>query len=163
MSPNELSFASLESYNDIYGFPKAGRAQFIKSDFYDIYGSAYKTGCIGSERDPVLHAQKKKNLAPAFSSKALERQEDIVQRYLDDFVSKIGPLSTRSPEGIDITKWFEMVTFDILGEMAFGESFHCLADGTLTFHDWIGPILIHVCETYREASFLDRFGSKPFA
>lgn len=129
MSPNELSFASLESYDDIYGFPKADRSHFIKSDFYDIYGSAYKTGCIGSERDPKVHAQKKRNLVPAFSAKALAGQEDIVQRYLDEFVTKIGPLSTSNSNGIDATKWFEMVTFDILGEMAFGESFHCIAQG----------------------------------
>lgn len=57
VSPNELSFASLQSYRDIYGFPPAGQQQFIKSDFYDVFGSGFKTGCIGSERDPkvVLH------------------------------------------------------------------------------------------------------------
>lgn len=144
VSPNELSFASLESYDDIYGFPKADRSHFIKSDFYDIYGSAYKTGCIGSERNPKVHAQKKRNLVPAFSAKALAGQEDIVQRYLDEFLTKIGPLSRSSSDGIDVTKWFEMVTFDILGEMAFGESFHCIASER--HHFWIDLVLNHLLE-----------------
>lgn len=54
VSPNELSFASVQSYRDIYGIPSTGQAQFIKSDFYDVFGSGFKTGCIGSERDPKV-------------------------------------------------------------------------------------------------------------
>ncbi|RYP13362.1 hypothetical protein DL765_006903 [Monosporascus sp. GIB2] len=144
VSPKELSFASVESYEDIYGLPRAGRQHFVKSDFYDIYGSAYKTGCIGSERDPGTHAQKKRNLAAAFTARALAAQEDIVQQYLDTFVEKIGPLSTKNAKGLNITKWFEMATFDILGEMAFGESFGCLAEEK--HHFWIDLILDHLYE-----------------
>lgn len=133
VSPNELSFASARSYEDIYGFPKGGRQHFIKGDFYEIYGSAYKTGCIGSERDPATHARKKKNLAPAFTTRALSAQEHIVQQYMDVFIRKIEPLSLDSPKGLNLTKWFEMLTFDILGEMAFGESFGCLAEGRRSY------------------------------
>lgn len=131
VSPNELSFASARSYEDIYGFPKGGRQHFIKGDFYEIYGSAYKTGCIGSEREPATHARKKKNLAPAFTTRALSAQEHIVQQYMDVFIRKIGGLSLAGPQGLNLTKWFEMLTFDILGEMAFGESFGCLSEGTV--------------------------------
>jgi len=54
VSPNELSFASVRSYRDIYGFPPAGKPQFNKSDFYDVFGSGFDTRCIGSERDPKV-------------------------------------------------------------------------------------------------------------
>ncbi|KAL4756118.1 uncharacterized protein BDW70DRAFT_164798 [Aspergillus foveolatus] len=77
VSPNELSFASVESWKAIYGPPVGGRSHLIKGEFYDIYGAVFKTGCIGSERDPKVHAQKKKNLTPAFSMKALQAQESI--------------------------------------------------------------------------------------
>jgi hypothetical protein len=129
VSPNELSFASVDSWKAIYGFPPPGQPQLIKGEFYDVYGSAYKTGCIGSERDPKVHAQKKKNLTAGFSTKALALQEPIVQKCWDQFVAKVGPLSRQTEQGINIVKWLEMVTFDILGEMAFGEGFECVKKG----------------------------------
>lgn len=121
----------MQSYKDIYGFPPPGSEQCIKSDFYDIFGNGFKTGCIGSERNPKAHAKKKKNLLAAFSAKALAAQEDIIQRCIDGFVSKIGPLSQKSPKGINLVEWFEMSSFDLLGEMAFGESFGCVQSGML--------------------------------
>ena len=30
---------------------------------------------------------------------------------------------------MNMTKWYEMLAFDILGEMAFGNSFDCIANG----------------------------------
>ncbi|KAI2601919.1 putative cytochrome P450 [Hypoxylon sp. NC1633] len=144
VSPNELSFASVQSYRDIYGFPPAGQPHFVKSDFYDVFGSGFKTGCIGSERDPKVHASKKKHLLAAFSPRSLAAQESIIQRCSDEFVAKIGPLSRKGKEGINMVKWFEMNAFDLLGEMAFGESFGCVAEEK--HHFWIDLILTHLRE-----------------
>ena len=83
VSPNELSFASVSSWKAIYGYPPPGQAQLIKGEFYDIYGAGFKTGCIGSERNPTEHARKKKDLTAAFSIKALEQQEAVVQHVVD--------------------------------------------------------------------------------
>lgn len=52
-----------------------------------------------------------------------------MQRCWDDFIAKIGPVSQRGSRGANVVSWFEMVTFDILGEMAFGESFGCVENG----------------------------------
>jgi hypothetical protein len=125
-----LSFASLQSYKDIYGFPPPGSEQCIKSDFYDIFGNGFRTGCIGSERNPKIHAKKKKNLLAAFSAKALAAQEDTIQGCIDSFVSKIGSIQ-ESSKGINLVEWFEMSSFDLLGEMAFGESFGCIQSGLI--------------------------------
>ncbi|OTA96863.1 hypothetical protein M434DRAFT_392544 [Hypoxylon sp. CO27-5] len=144
VSPNELSFASVQSYRDIYGYPPVGQQQHIKSDFYDVFGSGFKTGCVGSERDPKVHASKKKHLLAAFSARSLAAQESIIQRCTDAFVAKIGPLSRKGKVGIDMVKWFEMNSFDLLGEMAFGESFGCVAEEK--HHFWIDLILKHLRE-----------------
>lgn len=99
-----------------------------------MFGAAYKTGCIGSERDPAVHARKKRNLTAAFSAKALAGQESIVQNCLDNFVEKLGPLSRKSEgKGINVVHWVEMAIFDILGEMAFGEGFGCIEKGNVLF------------------------------
>jgi len=41
-------------------------------------------------------------------------------------------------EAFDIVKWFNCITFDVLGDLAFGESFGCLERGD--FHFWITVI-----------------------
>lgn len=129
VSPNELSFASVASWKDIYG-PWPGRAPFVKSEFYDMYGAGFGSRCVGSEQDPKTHLKMKTSLANAFSTRALSEQEPIVQTHVNDFVNKICSIGQGS-EGIDMTEWFEMIAFDILGEMAFGESFSSVKQGAL--------------------------------
>lgn len=99
-----------------------------KSEFYDMYGSGFDSLCIGSERGPRKHAQMKKSLSAAFSTKALIQQESIVKRCVDGFVQRVGA-DGACEKGLNMTKWFEMIAFDILGEMAFGETFHCVENG----------------------------------
>jgi hypothetical protein len=71
----------------------------------------------------------KKNLSAAFSTKALLEQESIVNSCVDAFIKKIGEQNESKEQGLNMTKWYEMVSFDILGEMAFGESFHAVEQG----------------------------------
>lgn len=100
----------------------------VKSEFYEMYGSGFDSLCIGSERNPQTHSRMRKSLAAAFSTRALAEQEPIVHKCIDEFVSKLGEQGTKVA-GLNMTKWFEMLAFDILGEMAFGESFHCIKNG----------------------------------
>ncbi|TDZ35943.1 Cytochrome P450 monooxygenase BOT4 [Colletotrichum spinosum] len=123
VSPNELSFASVESWKAIYGHRVSGAPTPIKSEFYDIYGAGFKSLCIGSERDPRKHGQMRKMLSAAFSTRVLMDQEDIIGRVVDQFITRLGADGAQ-PKGLNMTKWYEMVAFDALGEMAFGESFH---------------------------------------
>jgi cytochrome P450 len=155
VSPNELSFASVSSWKAIYGFPSAGQPHLVKSEFYDTFGGGFNEACVGSERRPVAHAQKKKYLAAAFSSQALHSQEPIVQRCWNQFVSKIGPVSQQNPGGINVVDWFEMAAFDMLGEMAFGESFGCIEKEK--HHFWLDLILEHLFEI----TLLDNLGRFP--
>ena len=129
MSPNELSFASVRSWKAIYGHQtSASKPTLIKSEFYEMYGAGFRRLCIGSERKPGVHSGMKKHLSAAFSSRALIEQESIVSAVLDRFVDRMGRDGTE-PGGVNVTKWFEMVSFDVLGEMAFGESFGCIESG----------------------------------
>ena len=95
-----------------------------------MYGAGFDSLCIGSERDPVAHSRMKRSLAPAFSTKALAEQEGIVQKCIDEFVHKISPEGA-GQNALNMTEWFEMIAFDILGEMAFGESFHSVEQGMI--------------------------------
>ena len=131
VSPNELSFASVESWQAIYGHPTGERKTHVKSEFYEIFGSGYETLCIGSERDPKKHSAMRKNLSAAFSTRALLEQEPIINKCVNEFIDKIGKMQESTTKGLNMTKWYEMISFDILGEMAFGESFHAVTNGML--------------------------------
>ncbi len=127
LSPNELSFSSVESWKDIYG-SSPGKHISPKSGFYDIYGAGFASTCIGSERDPAVHQKVKRSLAAAFTNKALGDQESIIHDSIDRFLERVENLSSASG-GINLTEWYGMVAFDLLGEMAFGESFGSIQDG----------------------------------
>ena len=131
VSPNELSFSSVASWKDIYGYKAEaeGKETHIKSDFYRMYGSGYDRLCVGSEQDPRKHSVMLRNLAPAFSTRALLDQEAIINRCVDLFIETIKNTSSIPNESLDMTKWFGMFTFDLFGEMAFGESFHAIEEG----------------------------------
>ncbi|KAI9878967.1 MAG: Cytochrome P450 monooxygenase orf9 [Pleopsidium flavum] len=142
VSPNELSFASVGSWKDIYGHPPSGKATHVKSEFYEMYGSGYKSLCIGSERNPKKHSAMKKNLSAAFSTRALLEQESIIDGCVDAFVEKIANAKDSRGKGLNMTKWYEMISFDILGEMAFGESFRGVENEKP--HFWSELILSHL-------------------
>ncbi|KAK7956144.1 uncharacterized protein PG986_005366 [Apiospora aurea] len=71
-------------------------------------------------------------LNPAFSQRGLLGQEEIITGVVDKFVKILGEKGGPGSRGLNMTKWYEMNSFDILGEMAFGESFHSLDTGELT-------------------------------
>ncbi|KAI0407184.1 putative cytochrome P450 [Xylaria palmicola] len=142
VSPNELSFASVNSWKDIYGHATGQRQTLVKSEFYEMYGAGFDSLCIGSERNPQKHRKMKQSLSAAFSTKALREQEAIVADQINQFVERIGKEGRPGSGGLDMTKWYEMLAFDILGEMAFGEAFGCVKSGKP--HFWQELILGHL-------------------
>jgi hypothetical protein len=74
----------------------------------------------------------KKSLTVAFSTKALTEQEHTIQASINGMLEKIEKLG-QLDSGLDMVHWYEMIAFDILGEMAFGETFHCIENG-LSLH-----------------------------
>lgn len=111
-----MSFASVGSWKGIYGHRHSGQPPLIKSKFYEIYGAGFDSLCIGSERNPDKHTRMKKSLSPAFSLRSLEEQTIIVSQCVDRFIARIGEPGLNIM-GLNMTKWYEMVAFDILGEL----------------------------------------------
>ena len=70
----------------------------------------------------------RKYLNHAFSERSLKGQEDLVVELIDELISQLGVHGVED-NGVDIVNWFELATFDIIGSMAFGESFNGLRSG----------------------------------
>ncbi|KAI1305539.1 cytochrome P450 [Xylaria venustula] len=142
VAPNELSFASVESWKTIYGHPPPGKELAPKGPFYEVFAAGFSSKCVGSERDSKKHSAMRKMLNPAFSQRGLLEQEAIITSVVDKFVKILPERGGPDSKGINMTKWFEMNSFDILGEMAFGESFHSLDTGKP--HFWADIVLEHL-------------------
>lgn len=127
-APNELSFNTASSWNDIYGF-RPGHKTFVKSEFYEG-GSFHDQGVrsIVTARDPREHSEMRRQLSHAFSDKALKEQHHLVTDIVDELVKQIG-ISGEGEQGTDLERWLNMATFDITGSLAFGQSFDALKNG----------------------------------
>ncbi len=68
----------------------------------------------------------RRNLSHAFSAAALRSQEGLVQEFVDKFINRIGENIDKPKE---MVMWLNMMTFDIIGELAFGEAFGNLDKG----------------------------------
>ncbi|KAF2728142.1 averantin oxidoreductase [Polyplosphaeria fusca] len=127
LMPNELAFTDPQAWRDIYGH-RQGHPQFHKDPIHvgsvqDIPGSTTLTMAGDDER-----ARQRRALSHAFSQKALLEQESIIRGYVDLFVERLKPFAA-SGRDLNMCDWFNFTTFDIIGDMAFGEPFGCLRDG----------------------------------
>ncbi|KAH8664712.1 benzoate 4-monooxygenase cytochrome P450 [Xylariales sp. PMI_506] len=138
-APGELSFISAQSWRDIYGGSGASDAKkvLIKGNFYA--GGAYAgigVTSIVSEQDPEIHREMRRYLSNAFSERSVVEQETIVLETIDRCIDLVDTKANANPEGgLDMSRLMEMLTFDITGDLAFGQSFDCIS--TDTHHPWI--------------------------
>lgn len=136
VAPNEVSFSSARSWLEIYG-PRKGIGTFIKSEFYDGGNFAAEALSIVSERDPKKHAEMRKYLASAFSDRSLKAQEPLIAHSVDLFVEKLGEAG-QGNRGTNMVMWYNLMTFDIIGSLAFGQDFGGVESGTE--HFWVAIV-----------------------
>lgn len=74
----------------------------------------------------------RKQLSHAFSQRSLEEQEHLVSKSVDLFVRKLGE---DGAQGIDIVLNFTLMSFDIIGDLGFGETFGGIESKEV--HPWI--------------------------
>jgi len=83
------------------------------------------------------HRALRKTLAPGFSEASLRAQEPIIKNYIDLFIRRLGEKSRQGPVNMEL--WYRYVVFDIICDLAFGSSFHCLESDGL--HPWIKAMI----------------------
>ena len=125
IAPNDLSFATVSSSKEIYGHSGKGHRPFLKSAFYDRGDQELS---IVSIRDPAIHAQKRRGLAHAFSATALREQEGLVLQYVEMWLTQLSERAKKR-EIVNVVEWYNWLTFDIIGDLAFGEPFGAVEEG----------------------------------
>ncbi|KAI2893052.1 hypothetical protein CBS76997_1771 [Aspergillus niger] len=148
-APDEVSFASGDAWTDIYASRPDDR-QFLKDPLW-WRRQPGQPDTLLSAIHPAKHSRMRKLLAPAFTPRALRVQEAVLQRYASLLVDRIkDQVSVAGTDGavIDMGPWFNFTTFDIFGDLGFGESFNCLQHSQ--YHPWIALLFGSV----KAASFI---------
>ncbi|KAG7005995.1 cytochrome P450 monooxygenase [Physcia stellaris] len=124
-------FHPLAKFPDIYG-KRTGKGQLAKDK--RIYQPGPAPDIIAA--NDADHARIRKLLSHGFSETALREQEPILISYFDLLVSRLQEQIDGSTNGkVDIMSWYNFTTFDIIGDLVLGDSFHALQNGD--YHIWM--------------------------
>lgn len=134
IAPNNLSFINPQAWKDIYAHKKAPELEMIKDpEFYVRNPDA--PHIVNGNREE--HARYRRLYSPGFSLRSLREQEPLIQGYVNMFVDGITRACEQGEMLVDMVQWFNFVTFDIIGDLAFGEPFGCLENGAT---DWLAKL-----------------------
>ncbi|KAK8116211.1 cytochrome P450 [Apiospora sp. TS-2023a] len=139
VAPDELSYTDSRAWPAIYGFPsKDGTGNFEKDP---QWWNKAPSGILSIvDADEAGHRLMRRLQSPAFSDKALRAQERVITGYVDLLIQKLHGLASDpdTSNAVDMTAWYNYTTFDIIGDLAFGEPFHCLRDAV--WHWWLDAV-----------------------
>ncbi|KAL2145397.1 hypothetical protein VTI28DRAFT_7324 [Corynascus sepedonium] len=134
-----VSFITPGAWKTIYGHRSVGQESFQKDRVtYRPTRSGHPHIIVANDAD---HRRQRRLLSHAFSEKALRGQEDIMKHYVDLFLAKLTE-KARAGETVDIVRWYNFTTFDLIGDLAFGQPFECLTSGD--YHPWIAMIFNNI-------------------
>ncbi|KAK6603848.1 cytochrome P450 [Botrytis cinerea] len=134
IAPDELSFVSSQAWVDIYGF-RNGKPEMSKETPFFTSKNSSVGGVISAERE--MHGILRKLMSRGFSEAALREQEPIVQGYTQLLIDQLKEESKKG-KTVDMVSWYNFFTFDVIGDLAFGEPFGCLTSSS--YHPWVKMI-----------------------
>ena len=89
--------------------------------------------------DPDLN---RRILAPGFSEKALRDQEPYMKKYFDLLIQR---LHENCGQPVNMVDWYHLTTFDLIGDLTFGESFDCLETSKMHVRKCLSCFTSHGC------------------
>ncbi|PMD45048.1 cytochrome P450 [Hyaloscypha variabilis F] len=136
ISPGELSFIEPAAWRDIYM-----NKEFLRPPQWGNRPpgvEAYNLISAGV----ADHARFRKAIGAAFSDKAIRLQEPIINQYVDLLIEKLRQTVEENRDErptVDVVRWLNFTTFDVISDLGWGESFNCLEKQG--YHPWITVIL----------------------
>jgi cytochrome P450 len=126
ISPDEVSFIDPRAWRDIYGHgSKEGKGSAPPKNWIRYQRSVNGASNLITIQDSAKHAQTRKIFTSAFSDRALTQQSPIFTKYADQLVESL----REGHEGgakFNMVQMFNFTTFDVMGDLTFGEPLHML-------------------------------------
>ena len=138
IAPDELSFINGDAWKIIYG-TRPGHGQKPKDMRFYPPTSGAASIISANNAD---HSRFRRLLSHAFSDSSLRGQEPIIKSYVDLLMKRLHEKSENGKQVQDMVAWYNFTTFDIIGDLAFGEPFDCLKQST--YHQWVAIVMSHV-------------------
>lgn len=97
--------------------------------------------------DFKFHARVRTLLSNSFTEESLHSQHPLIHHHADMLVTKLRDLAI-TPDGlrngalVNMTDWLNFFTMDVIGDLAFGETFGCLETGE--FHSWVRTLFSYL-------------------
>ena len=126
-----LSYADERVWADVWAH-RQGHAEFSKADVLVPVNGV--KGILGADRE--AHSRYRRLFSHAFSAQGLQEQEPRVKEYVDLLMDGLSSHGQKGP--VDVVSWFNWTTFDLIGDLAFGDSFGCLENART--HPWIAGV-----------------------
>ncbi|KAF7870469.1 hypothetical protein EAF04_004213 [Stromatinia cepivora] len=141
-APNEVSFAREEAWHDI--FSNSGGRKALPRDPSFFKSPPGQAENLVTTVDVDVSMRMRQVIGPAFTDRAVAKQEVIIQSYVTLMVEKLleqiaRPENVKMGAVVNIVDWMNWWTFDVIGMLTLGESFDCLKE--TTNHPW--AILIY--------------------
>lgn len=134
IAPNNISFINPQAWKDIYAHKKSREQEMIKDPEFYVRNPDAPTIVNGNHEE---HARYRRLYSPGFSARSLREQEPLIQTYVTMFIDGLTRACENGESAMDMVQWFNFVTFDIIGDLAFGEPFGCLEHGAT---DWLAKL-----------------------
>ena len=128
----EVSYVSPEVWRDAWA-NRPGHEEFPKAR-WDVPPNGVRSILTTGRLE---HSRYRRLLSHAFSAQGLAAQEPLIQRYVDLYLTQLTKQSSNQSTQ-DMVSWFNWTTFDLIGDLAFGEPFGCLE--RCETHQWIADI-----------------------
>jgi cytochrome P450 len=134
IAPNNLSFINPQAWKDIYAHKKMRSQDMIKDPEFYVRNPDAPTIVNGNYEE---HARYRRLYSPGFSLRSLREQEPMIQGYVNMFINGLVRACEHGETPVDMVQWFNWVTFDIIGDLAFGEPFGCLENSAT---EWLSKL-----------------------
>ncbi|KAK5661853.1 hypothetical protein OQA88_9957 [Cercophora sp. LCS_1] len=140
IAPDELSYSHPAAWDEIYGPRRKDRAENAKDHVFYFFS---RENIVGSGDED--HARLRKILGSAFSLGSIVGMEGFWGVYVNQLITQLSKFvtekDTQPKKPVELTSWLNFMTFDVISDLVFGESFGMVATGK--YHPWVEMVLVH--------------------
>lgn len=136
IAPDKLSYDIPEAWEDVYsrGTPRKENPKptwYLDPKRNEIVGA--------KEKD---HGRMRRLLANGFTGAAMLEQEPMIKKNVQMPIQRLREVTENGNVDINMFEWFSYCTFDVIGDLSFGESFGCLGDSMM--RTWLDMVFANV-------------------
>ncbi|CZR68563.1 related to cytochrome P450 monooxygenase [Phialocephala subalpina] len=151
VAPDELAFSDSSAWKEIMGHKTGGQEMGKWTPFSRVMDNM-SSDIVNADREE--HSRLRRQLSHGFSDKSMRQQEPMITQYIDLLIQRLRE-NCEGDKALNVAAWYNYTTFDIIGDLAFGEPFGCLEGSD--YHPWVKMIF----EAARMGTVVQSLGHYP--